>query len=59
MRQQIKNWLMNPVLHLYEFAALIALTTKQYALAVLCGVIIPLVAIALDRLKKEKFSNDK
>ncbi|MBI4837235.1 MAG: hypothetical protein HY813_02435 [Candidatus Portnoybacteria bacterium] len=53
MWRQIKRWLMSPVLCLYEIAALIAMTSKQYALAVLCSVIIPAAAIIFGRLKNK------
>ncbi len=58
MRQQIKGWLRSPILWLYESAAIIALVSRQYAISVLCGIIIPAIAMVFDCLK-EKFSKDK
>jgi hypothetical protein len=59
MRRKIKEWLGSPVLQLYEFAAILALATKQYALSFFCGVVIPVIAILIDWWKSRQKRSGK
>lgn len=54
MREEIKNWLKSPVLCFYEIAAIIALTTKQFVLAILCGIIIPATGIIVEWFRNRR-----
>ncbi|PIQ74022.1 MAG: hypothetical protein COV85_04340 [Candidatus Portnoybacteria bacterium CG11_big_fil_rev_8_21_14_0_20_44_10] len=54
MWQQIKEWLWGSVFWLYESVAFIALVSRQYALSILCGVIIPAIEIGVSWFKNQQ-----